>query len=198
MAQVKTFTWTNPNPAVARNLDCGFDPVEITIVDLTNGGSWYWNSGFTDGYVLDVDAGTIASSNGVTPLTQNAVFGVTITAMSAANPCVITASNISQVGVAAGDVINVDRVADDLTGTSLNGDYTVASVTATAITTTTSTSSGYSAYVSGGIGTRKTDTNGDPVPSENYAIRGLTLGTSAVGASSASMTAVVRGDEPVV
>ena len=56
MAQVKKFAWTNPNPAVARNLDCGYDPVEITIVDLTNGGSWYWASGFTDATVLDVDA----------------------------------------------------------------------------------------------------------------------------------------------
>jgi len=198
MAQVKTFTWTNPNPAVARNLDCGFDPVEITIVDLTNGGSWYWNSGFSDGNVLDVDAGTIASSNGVTPLSQDAIFGAAISGFTNANPGVITASNVSQVGIVAGDTIKVAGVADDAAGTSLNGEYTVASVTATSITTGTDTSSGYSAYVSGGVASRVSDSDGNAIARENFAIRGLTLGTSAVGANSASMTAVVRGDEPVV
>lgn len=197
MAQVKTFTWTNPNPAVARNLDCGFDPVEVTIVDLTNGGSWYWNSGFTDATVLDVDAGTIAGANGVTPLSQSAIFGATISGFTNANPGVITASNVTQVGIVAGDTITVAGLADDGTATSLNGEYTVASVTATTITTATNTTA-YSVYVSDGVAVRKTDSNGDPVPTENVAIRGLTLGTSAVGAASASMTAVVRGDEPVV
>lgn len=198
MAQVKSFTWTNPNPAVARNLDCGFDPVEITIVDLTNGGSWYWNSGFTDATVLDVDAGTIAGSNGVTPLSQSAIYGAAITAFTNANPGVITASNIAQVGIVAGDTIKVAGVADDgSTANSLNDTYTVASVTATAITLNEDTSSD-SVYVSGGVASRVSDSNGDPVPTENFAIRGLTLGTSAVGANSASMTAVVRGEEPVV
>jgi len=198
MAQVKSFTWTNPNPAVARNLDCGFDPVEITIVDLTNGGSWYWNSGFTDATVLDVDAGTIAGSNGVTPISQNAIYGAAITGFTNANPGVITASNIAQVGIVAGDTIKVSGVADDgSTANSLNDTYTVASVTATAITLNEDTSSD-SVYVSGGVASRVSDSNGDPVPTENFAIRGLTLGTSAVGANSASMTAVVRGEEPVV
>lgn len=197
MAQVKTFTWTNPNPAVARNLDCGFDPVEITIVDLTNGGSWYWNSGFTDATVLDVDAGTIAGANGVTPLSQSAIYGAAISAFTNANPGVITAANVSQVGIVAGDTIKVAGIADDGSATTLNGEYTVASVTATTITTGTNTAA-YSVYVSGGVASRVSDTNGDAVPIENVAIRGLTLGTSAVGAASASMTAVVRGDEPVV
>ena len=197
MAQVKTFTWTNPNPAVARNLDCGFDPVEVTVVDLTNGGSWYWNSGFTDATVLDVDAGTITGTNGVTPLSQNAIFGAAISGFTNANPGVITAANVTAMGIVAGDTIKVVDVADDGTATTLNGEYTVASVTATTITTGTNTSS-YSVYVSGGYASRVSDTNGDPIATQNVAIRGLTLGTSAVGANSASMTAVVRGDEPVV
>lgn len=199
MAQVKTFTWTNPNPAVARNLDCGFDPVEVTVVDITNGGSWYWNSGFTDATVLDVDAGTITGSNGVTPLSQNAVFGAAISAFTNASPGVITASNIAAVGIAAGDTIKVAGVADDGSATSLNQDstFTVASVTATTITLDQDTSA-YSVYVSGGFVSRVTDTSGSAIATHNVAIRGLTLGTSAVGAASASMTAVVRGDEPVV
>jgi len=201
MAQVKTFNWTNPNPAVARNLNCGFDPVEVTIVDLTSGGSWYWAKGFVDGTVLDVDAGTITGSNGVTPLSQSPVYGATITAFTNANPGVITASNIAEVGIVAGDTIKVTDIADDLTGTvsSLNSTYVVASVTATSITTDTDTSvTGYSVYVSGGKAIRTLDSNGKAVPIQNVAIRGLTLGTSAVGALSASMVAVVRGEEPVV
>jgi hypothetical protein len=197
MSQVKTFTWTNAASAVARNLDCGFAPVEITIVDKTNGGSFYWNSGMADASVLDVDSGVITGSNGVTPLAQSAVYGASISGFTNANPGVITASNITQVGVAAGDTINVVGLADDLSGTSLNQTYTVASVTGTTITTTTNTSA-YSVYVSGGTAYRVSDTNGDPIPTQNYAIQGLLLGTSAVGANSAAMCAVVRGDNCVV
>lgn len=198
MAQVKSFTWTNPGSAVARNLDCGFDPVEITIVDLTNGGSWYWNSGFTNATVLDVDAGTIAGANGVTPLSQSTIVGASITAFTNAMPGVITADFISTVGITAGDTIKVAGVADDgSTANSLNDTFTVASVSTTQITLNEDTSS-YSVYVSGGVASRVSDANGDAVPIENFAIRGLTLGTSAVGAGSASMTAVVRGEEPVV
>lgn len=197
MAQIKTFSWTNTSGPADHDLDCGFTPVEVTIVDVTNGGSWYWASGMGSGYVLDVDSGSVSTSNGVTPLSQAPLFGAAITNMTNANPAVITASYISQVGVAAGDTIKVAGLADDGAGTSLNGEYTVASVTATTITTATDTSSGYSAYVSGGVASRVSDTNGDAVPTDNFAILGLTLGSNAVGAASAAMVAVVRGDEPV-
>lgn len=201
MAQVKTFTWTNPNPAVARNLDCGYDPVEITIVDLTNGGSWYWNSGFTDATVLDVDAGTIAGTLGVTPLSQNAIYGAAISGFTNANPGVITGADVTQVGIVAGDTIKVAGVADNGADPALSlnreSTYTVASVTATTITLDQNTTAD-NVYVSGGVASRVSDTNGVAIPTENVAIRGLTLGTSAVGATSASMTAVVRGDESVV
>lgn len=199
MAQVKKFAWTNPNPAVARNLDCGFDPAEVYIVDLTNGGSWYWMSGFADASVLDVDAGTIASSNGVTPLSQSGFFGAPISGFTNASPGVITAANVAQAGIVAGDTIKVAGLADDgAAANSLNGQFTVASVTATTITLNEATNSGYSAYVSGGYASRVSDSAGNAIPVENVAIRGLTLGTSAVGAASASMVAICRGEEPVV
>lgn len=198
MAQTKVITWTNPASAVAKNVDCGFDPAEAYIVDLTNGDAWYWNSGFTNAYYQTVSTGAITTSNGVTPLAQGALFGAPITAISAANPAVITASNLDQVNIAAGDTIKVAGVADDGTGTSLNGEYTVASVTATTVTTATDTSSGYSAYVSDGYASRVSDTNGDAVPTENVAIYGLNLGTGVVGGNAASMVMIVRGDEPVV
>jgi len=197
MAQIKSFSWTNPNPAVARNLDVGFTVAEITIVDTTNGGSWYWATGMTAGTVLDVDAGTIAGANGVTPVAQSSVFGASISGFTNANPGVITASNVTACGFAAGDTIKVVGVADDATATTLNGTYTVASVTGTTITTATNTAA-YSVYVSGGYAVRVTDSTGAPVEMDNKAIRGVTLGTSAVGANAAAMVAIVKGQNCVV
>ena len=197
MAQIRTFSWTNPTPAVARNLSVGFDVAEITIVDLSNGGSWQWIEGMAAGSVLDVDAGTIAGANGVTALSQGAVFGPAISAFTNANPGVITASNIETFGIATGDTIKVVGVADDITATSLNATYTVASVTATTITTATNTSA-YSVYVSGGFVERVSDIFDVPVATENKGIMGVTLGTSAVGANAANMIAIVKGKNCVV
>lgn len=198
MAQVETFTWTNPNPAVARDLDVGFEVAEITTVDITNGGSWYWNDQMSDAYALDVDAGTIATSNGFVPLAESINYGAAISGMTNANPAVITVDDTSLAGFAVGDTIAVVALADDgAAAASLNGTYTIASLTATTITTATDTSSGYSAYVSGGSVIRVSDANGDPIPTENFARRGITCGTTGVGGNSAVMTAVVRGKESV-
>ena len=197
MAQVKTFTWTNPATAVAKNIDVGFQVAKVTSVDITNGGSWQWIYGMTNGYYLDVDAGTITTSNGFTPLAQNTNVGSTISGFTNASPGVLTVADTATAGFAVGDTIVVAELADDGTATSLNGEYTIASLTATTITTTTNTTA-YSVYVSGGVVYRKTDTNGDPVRSENYAIRGMTLGTGVVGANSASMVAIFESQEPVV
>jgi len=198
MAQIKTFSWTNPASAVARNLDVGFAVAEVTTINVTAGGSFQWMDTMPVGYYLDVDAGTITTSNGFTPLAQSAVFGATVTGFTNANPGVITASNIAQVGIVAGDTIKVAAIADDGTGTSLNGTFTVASVTATAITLVENTSAPtYSVYVSGGRATRVSDTNGDAIPTENFAIQGVTLGTGVVGGNSDVMVAVVRGSNSV-
>jgi hypothetical protein len=196
MAQIKTFTWTNPNPAVARDLDVGFTVAEITTVDRTNGGSWYWNDGMASAEVLDVDSGAITTTNGFTPLSESANYGATISGFTNANPGVITVDDTGPAGFATGDTIKVTAVADDLTGTTLNGTYTIASVTATTITTATNTTA-LSTYVSGGTVTRVSDTNGDAVPRENFARRGITVGTTPVGANSAVMTAIVKGKESV-
>lgn len=197
MSQLKVVSWTNASSAVARAQDVGFTVAEITTVDVTNGGSWYWNSSMPAGYYLDVDAGTITTSNGFTALDQGAVYGAAISGFTNANPGVITASYVSTVGIAAGDTITVAGLADDGSATSLNGSYTVASVTATTITTGTNTSA-YSVYVSGGTAYRVSDTNGDAVATANVGILGITIGTGAVGANSASMVAVIKGANPVV
>lgn len=197
MSQLKVFTWTNANPAVAHNIDCGFTVTEVTTIDTTNGGSWYWNSQMADASSLDVDSGAYSASNGVTPLSQNAILGATISGFTNANPGVITATAVDTVGFAAGDSITVGSLADDSSQTdSLNGTFTVASVTATTITLDENTSS-YSVYVSGGIAMRVSDTDGAAVASDNFAIQGVTIGTTPVGANSAVMTAVCRGENAV-
>lgn len=196
MAQIKAGTWTNANPAVARNQEVGFLITEATTVDVTNGGSFYWNSSMPNGYYLDVDAGTITTSNGFTPYNSGASYGAVISNFTSANPGVITATGISTFGIAAGDTIRVVDVADDLSATTKNGTYTVASVTATAITLSESTA-GYSVYVSGGYVVRVKDVNNVPIPTENKGIQGITFGTGVVGANSAVMTYVARGDNPV-
>lgn len=197
MAQIKTFSWTNPNPAVARDLDVGFTVSEITTIDVTNGGSWQWISGMPNGYSLDVDAGTVATSNGFTPLSESANYGASISNFTNANPGVITVDDSGPAGFAVDDVVKVSSLADDGSGTSLNGEFTIASVTATSITLDENTSA-YSAYVSGGFVTRVRDANGDAIPTENFARRGMTVGTTPVGAASAAMVAIVKGEESVV
>jgi len=199
MAQIRSFSWTNPAAAVARNLDVGFTVAEITTVDVTNGGSWFWCDTMDDAYALDVDAGTIATSNGFTPYSDSSNYGATISGFTNASPGVITCSDTSLAGFAAGDTIKVTGVADDQSGTnSLNNTFVVASVTATTITTTTDTSvTGYSVYVSGGKVSRVTDTDGVAVATQNVAQRGITCGTTGVGANNAVMVAIVKGKESV-
>jgi len=147
-------------------------------------------------YYLDVDAGTITTTNGFTPLAQSGIFGAAISNFTSANPGVITASNIAAVGIVAGDTIKVTDVAHAASGTTKNGTFTVASVTATAITLNENTT-GYATYVSGGYATRVSDSTGAAVATNNVAIRGITLGTGVVGGNSAVMTAVVKSSENV-
>ena len=200
MAQVKTFTWTNPSTAVARNLNTGFVVAKVEIWDLTTPNRFEWTSDMAAAAYFTLGTLAYTTTNGVTPLAQNAAYGATISGFTNANPGVITVNDTATFGFAAGDTITVADLADDGSGTnSLNNTFTVASTTATTITLVEDTSvTGYSVYVSGGRVTRTTDTNGDPVPVQNYAIRGVTLGTGCVGANSASMRAVCYSSEPVV
>lgn len=198
MAQIKRLSWTNASTAVARNESVGFEVAKIEIWDLTTPNRFEWTKNMASGSYFTLGTLAYTTSNGITPLSQNAAYGSAISAISAANPAVITCSDTSVFGYAVGDTIKVTGVADDGTGTTLNAEYTIASLTGTTITTTTNTSSGYSAYVSGGFVIRKTDSSGNAVPIQNKAIEGVTIGTGAVGANSASMVAICYGEEPVV
>lgn len=200
MAQIKRFAWTNPSTAVARNLDVGFTVAKIDIFNLTTAAALAWTDDMADASIFNVGVPAYTTTNGVTPLAQNASYGAVISAFTNANPGVITVNDTATFGFAAGDTIKVAGLADDGTGTaSLNNTFTVASVTATTITLVEDTSvTGYSVYVSGGFATRVSDANGTPIATNNEAIRGVTLGTSAVGGNSESMVAIVYGEEPVV
>lgn len=201
MTQMKVATYTNPSSGTAAtNISFGFQVDSITVYNSTAGGIYSWNSSMADASFFDVAAGTYTSTNGFTPLSQSATYGASISAFSNANPGVITVNDTATFGFAVGDTIKVSEVADDLTGTnSLNGTFTIASLTATTITTATNTSvTGYSVWVSGGIVTRVSDTNGTAIATQNFAIQGLTFGTSVVGTNSDVVTYVAFGSNPVV
>lgn len=199
MAQIKTFAFTNANPAVARNIDVGFTVTQILTIDTTNGGSWEWVTGMAAASYLDVDAGTITLTNGFTALAQSSAYGATISGFTNANPGVLTVNDTATFGFAAGDTVTVAELADDGADAALglNGDYVIASLTATTITLVENTTAD-NVYVSGGVVTRVSDTNGDAIPTENFAIQGMTLGTDVVGANSAVMVAIVKGENNVV
>lgn len=198
MANLKHGSYQQPGSgAGAVTLDLGFDPDRITVYNITDQKASIWVRGMADAAYMDMAAGTYTQTNGVTPLSESALFGAQVSAFSAANPGVITASYVARAGIVAGDTIVVVGVADDGSATSLNGEYTVASVTATTITTATNTTS-YSAYVSGGYVYRKSDTNGDPVATENFAVKGVLLGTDVAGGDSDSIMWVAEAADPVV
>lgn len=200
MSQMKVWGWTNPAAAVVRNESVGFTVDQITVTNVTDGAQYYWDSSMTDGYYVTVDTGAVTTSNGFTPLAQSTAVGATISGFTNANPGVITVNDTGAFGFAAGDTIKVSELADDGTGdASLNNTFTIASITATTITLVEDTTvTGYSVYVSGGMVTRVSDTDGNPIPTENHAIQGITLGTGVVGGNNDVMTAVAFGSNVVV
>ena len=201
MAQMKTFSWTNANPAVARNLNVGFQVTRVTTYDISNGGAWVWSSDFADASSMVVESGVYSAANGFTPLAQSSAFGATISGFTNANPGVITVNDTATFGFAAGDTIKVAEVADDGADAALSlnraSTYTIASITGTTITLDQNTTSD-NVYVSGGVASRVKDTNGVAIPTENFSIRGITVGTTPVGAASAIMKSVVEGENVVV
>jgi hypothetical protein len=200
MAQIKKLNWTNASTAVARNESVGFTVAKIEIFNLSTAAALAWTADMAVASIFNVGVPAYTTSNGITPLSQNAAYGAAISGFTNANPGVITVNDTATFGYAAGDTVKVAGVADDGTGTlSLNNDFTIASVTATTITLVENTSvTGYSVWVSGGFVIRVSDTNGVAIPTENLAIEGVTIGTSAVGGNSEVMVAICYGEEPVV
>ena len=200
MSQMKVWKWTNDNPVVVRHQSIGWTVNEITVTNVASGAQYYWNSEMDDASWLLVSTGTVTNTNGFTALAQSTAVGATLSGFTNASPGVLTVNDTTTFGFAAGDTVKVAELADDLTGdASLNNTFTVASVTATTITLVEDTSvTGYSVYVSGGIVTRVSDTDGIAIPIENLAIGGITFGTDVVGTADQVMKAVAHGDNVVV
>lgn len=200
MAQIKRFAWTNAASVVARNLDVGFTTAKIEIFNLSTAAALAWTADMATASIFNVGVPAYTTTNGITPLAQDASYGPAVSGFTNANPGVITVNDTATFGIAAGDTVKVAGLSDDGSGTlSLNNNFTVASVTATTITLVEDTSvTGYSVYVSGGFVIRVSDTDSVPIALENKAIRGLTLGTSAVGGNSESMVAICYGEESVI
>lgn len=197
MTQMKVGSFTSTG--AVKTLSFGFTVDQITLYNSTAPGIFAWNSSMASGSYWDVAAGTYTSSNGFTPLAQGVLVGPPITAISTGATTSVTASNLDQFSIVAGYVVNLVEIADDLTGTTLNlTSATVASVSSTAVVLSVNTSSGYSAYVSGGYIVPVTDANGDPVATQNVAIRGLSLGSGVYGTTSDAITYVAFGQNSVV
>jgi len=200
MSQMIVDGYTNPATAVVRNESVGFTVSQITVNNITDGAQYYWDSSMAAASWILVSSGAVTLTNGFTALAQSTAVGATISGFTNASPGVLTVNDTGAFGFAAGDTIKVAELADDQTGdASLNNTFTIASITATTITLVEDTSvTGYSVYVSGGKVTRVSDTDGTPIPIENHAIGGITLGSDVVGGNNDVMTYVIHGENTVV
>lgn len=200
MAQIKRIEWTNPALAIARNESIGFEVAKIEIWDLTTPNRYEWTASMADNSYFTLGTLAYTTTFGIIPLAQPATYGASISGFTNANPGVITVDDTAVFGFAVGDTVKVAGLADDESGTlSLNNEFEIASLTGTELTLVEDTSvTGYSVYVSGGFVTRVSDVNGAPVPTENVAIQGVTIGRGCVGANNASMVAICYGEGSVV
>lgn len=132
----------------------------------------------TDGAATDESIK--GAADGFTLVDQGAKFGLNVSAFTNANPGVITVgSSAEDFGVVAGDTIVVAGIREtyDASKTTLNGEFTVASVSGTGITLVEDTSN-YRVYSSGGLVYRKS------APTENVGKQGIQIGTDVVGDAS--------------
>lgn len=208
MAQQATFKWTNAATAAARTQRIGFAPSHITILGVSGTVAKYeWNDQMAAASVfVTANTGTqsVSTTNGITfNATPGGQFGQPLAGAGAAaftnaNPGVITVQDGSY--YKAGDVINVTGVANTNVGPTLNGQYTIASVSGNALTTTTNTTA-YGVRVSGGTVTlySRPDVDGNyyPATNPNIASYSITIGTAAVGANSQNMVMTVWGKNNV-
>jgi hypothetical protein len=208
MAQMKTYTFAAAASPANVDINVGFDVAAVEVYNISGQGSSanpgvvkraHWDDTMTNGYALLVkntdgaatDASSVITSAGISMLESGALFGSAISAFTNANPGVITVADAAGAGFTAGDTIKVAELADDLSGTSLNGTYVIASVSGNNLTLTTSTAA-RSVYVSGGNATRVTNAAGSPIATVNRGARYLRIGTG-VQAASATISVIMHG-----
>lgn len=205
MAQMATFKWTNAATAAARFQSIGFAPAHIVIMGISGTSTRYeWNDQMPNGAFF-TGISTYTTTNGITYVSNPpGQFGQPITGAGAAgftnaNPGVVTVQDGSV--FLAGDIINISGIANTAVGATLNGQYTIASVSGNALTLTTNTTA-YGVRVSGGVVTlfSRPDAFGTtytPAVNPNVASYGVTIGTGAVGANSQVMVMTVWGKNNV-
>jgi len=239
MAQT-LFTTVQLNSASAANIyvKVGFVPAKIELLNLTqlqtptatNGYKAIWQQGMAAGSAIVTGFYSVAttpavaladktsyiSSGGITLLnplgSEQGQYGAVVSGFTNASSGVITVDSTLAAGITAGCVIRVSLVADNQSSAvSLNGDYYVASVTATTITLGTApagtwpfpllpaSTSSSSVYISGGVVTLLQNANATtPNPPHNIysdvptwyneAIQGFTIGTSTFANATYSAT----------
>ena len=214
MAQMKTFSFTSASSPVNVDINVGFDVAFVELINETGQGSSAnpgvvkrarWSDTMTNGEAALVkntnsaatDESSFITSAGFSMITDSAIYGSSISGITNAASAVITVADAAGAGFAVGDTIKVTDVADDLTGTTLNGNYTIASISGNALTTNTNTSSGFSTYVSGGNATRVTDVSGNPIATVNRGQRKLRIGTG-LQADSSLIHVIIWGKNSVV
>lgn len=198
----------------------GFNPGRVEVINLNATASptsahvfkALWQYGMTSGTAIltkytsaPADETIYQSSNGITLLNVggqgSGQYGAIASGFTNANTGVITVDSTTAAAITAGCVIQVEGLADDQSGATLNGVYTVLSVTATTITTDTNTTS-YGVYQSGGFVTLVTNANPtSPNPPYNIysnvatwynqAIQGIQIGTACLTNASASDTLLI-------
>lgn len=200
---------------------------QIQTPTATHGWKALWQQGMVAGSAILTtyqtadavigDVTTYTGTGGITLLnplgSESGQYGAVVSGFTNANTGVITVDSTYNAGITAGCIIRVSLVADNQAGTQdLVGDYYVSSVTATTVTLGTApagtwpyplsnpNTTGYSAYVSGGVVTvlqNAMATVPNPphniysnVPSwYNEAIQGFTIGTSAFANATYSASA---------
>lgn len=208
MAQFLTYTWTNGSTAPgSKVVPVGFQVAQATIYNQTNFGSttgtdlkqalWLDTMPAGSGLVTTGASASYVTSGGITYMAEAVRTGAVITATGKATSGTITVDDASSFQI--GDVIKAVGVADDASGTTWNGSFTLASIAGNVLTLTANTSA-YAVYVGGGyvsIVTRVIDGSAKAWPVTNLATAGLLLGSDVVGAAGDVMHMTVVGKNPV-
>ena len=176
MAYVKQFQFTKDGSAHTESL--GVTTNVLRTYNKASGDMFIWSSAMPDNSSFHLNTSGYGTSNGGRNTNTGALFGAPITAVTKGATTTFTASYIDLFSISEGDVLVVTQIAGDNTGTSLNGEYTVSSVTATQVVCSKNTSAGYEAYVSGGVLVRKENSSGVPVSTANKGISGVVVGTA--------------------
>lgn len=198
--------------ATAYNLNVGFVPDTVTVWNATKWATdgtkvmFFWHKGMTAGYALSEvadDTGinrAIETSNGFTEYDSSSITDNSraVTGITAANPGVVTITgSIGATASASGAWVGIDQVVpggkpfgdsvifDDIGGmTQLNDLRSPVRIKSWLSATTFSLDLDTSSYTAFSAGTSRNQVINISTPITNTSYKGITLGTTVMGASS--------------